>query len=690
MIALRRLRYSVTELDRKLFNRLLVANSIDYHGNFTCSSSSLGLVHDLNPRNVTSSSWGDLNDQRLWDAAAASFDEQLVGFGHGDPPPTHLSYSPYNDQRGDHWIQRSDQLQWPQAQSQPLTLPLPSPASQFTARSYSITPQQQVIWQNDSLALLHHHPSQLGPLQDGHHGIDAATVYNHQPSQYSASQSQPQFGQLGPLQDSHHGPDAAAVYHHQPSQYSALQSQPQFGQLGPLQDSHHGPDAAAVYHHQPSQYSALQSQPQFGQLGPSQDSHHGPDAAAVYNHQPSQYSASQSQPQFGQLGPSQDSHHGPDAAAVYHHQQSQYPASQRQPHLGLAHPRPSVAHNHGFVATWAFPPSPTLTQKAHAAVIPAASLNLAPQLTEVIQQTGPSRESQQPTLLPSSLSDNFPMLARATPSHAPIFVILLNVHPRAVAAAMRPSSMQATIRSSMQGIIPFGLKRFMFRCIERMKRRAFKDSLLPSVHSLTDMANSVWTAEANSPETDGLLRTWSLEQLEDDPGHATSKLGPVLMEISGRMTVVVRVFVFLKYDLDFSHDLMVMDAHITERANRVEGLVANNAFIYGTISVEGIDMDVAFANPTIITLARYLLYDSEFRYHRYITGNDYFPLLAMIATQCLWVFQEYITGRYVNSAFIQDANRHHYESYVLQLAALTPARFAALVQLFTNSSALIH
>lgn len=101
-------------------------------------------------------------------------------------------------------------------------------------------------------------------------------------------------------------------------------------------------------------------------------------------------------------------------------------------------------------------------------------------------------------------------------------------------------------------------------------------------------------------------------------------------------------------------------------------------------------MDVAFANPTIITLARYLLYDSEFRYHRYITGNDYFPLLAMIATQCLWVFQEYITGRYVNSAFIQDANRHHYESYVLQLAALTPARFAALVRLFMNSSALIH
>ncbi|KAG1839589.1 hypothetical protein C8R48DRAFT_790024 [Suillus tomentosus] len=121
----------------------------------------------------------------------------------------------------------------------------------------------------------------------------------------------------------------------------------------------------------------------------------------------------------------------------------------------------------------------------------------------------------------------------------------------------------------------------------------------------------------------GLLRTWSLEQLEDNPSLARSKLGPVLM-----------VFVFLKYDLDFSHDLMVMDAHIMEHANWVEGLVANNAFIYSTISVEGIDMDIAFANPTIITLARYLLYDSEFRYHQYITGNDYFPLLAMIATQC--------------------------------------------------------
>ncbi|KAG2095289.1 uncharacterized protein F5147DRAFT_778738 [Suillus discolor] len=187
--------------------------------------------------------------------------------------------------------------------------------------------------------------------------------------------------------------------------------QPQFGQLGPSQDSHHGPDAAAVYNHQPSQYSASQSQPQFGQLGPSQDSHHGPDTATVYHHQPSQYSASQSQPQFGQLGPSQDSHHGSDTATVYHHQPSQYSASQRQPHLGLAHPRPSVAHN--FIATWAFPPSPTLTQKAHAAVILAASLNLAPQLTE-----GAKR----------------------------------------VTAAAGPSSTHAIIWSSTKGIVPFGLK----------------------------------------------------------------------------------------------------------------------------------------------------------------------------------------------------------------------------------------
>jgi hypothetical protein len=59
------------------------------------------------------------------------------------------------------------------------------------------------------------------------------------------------------------------------------------------------------------------------------------------------------------------------------------------------------------------------------------------------------------------------------------------------------------------------------------------------------------------------------------------------------MTVIVRVFVFLKYDLDFSHDLMVMDAHIMEHANWVEGLVANNAFIYSTISVStvrGLDL----------------------------------------------------------------------------------------------------
>ncbi|KAG1895072.1 uncharacterized protein F5891DRAFT_1194582 [Suillus fuscotomentosus] len=69
-----------------------------------------------------------------------------------------------------------------------------------------------------------------------------------------------------------------------------------------------------------------------------------------------------------------------------------------------------------------------------------------------------------------------------------------------------------------------------------------------------------------------------------------------------------------------------------EHANWVEGLVANNAFIYSTISVEGIDMDIAFANPTIITLARYLLYDNKSGENINIALLSSAPIVAPLGT----------------------------------------------------------
>lgn len=89
-------------------------------------------------------------------------------------------------------------------------------------------------------------------------------------------------------------------------------------------------------------------------------------------------------------------------------------------------------------------------------------------------------------------------------------------------------------------------------------------------------------------------------------------------------------------------------------------------------------MNVTFANPIIIKLMRYLLYNSEFQYYQYVTGNNYCPFLAMIMTQCLWVFQGYATSRYIENVFIPESNTYHHESYTLLLANLTPIHLVTL------------
>jgi hypothetical protein len=88
-------------------------------------------------------------------------------------------------------------------------------------------------------------------------------------------------------------------------------------------------------------------------------------------------------------------------------------------------------------------------------------------------------------------------------------------------------------------------------------------------------------------------------------------------------------------------------------------------------------------------LAGYFLYDSEHQFHRYI-GDDlnFNPLLAMIATFCLWALQERITGICVPVEFLARTHRADYDRYALLLAGMSAMELTALTQVLTNGSAL--
>jgi hypothetical protein len=180
------------------------------------------------------------------------------------------------------------------------------------------------------------------------------------------------------------------------------------------------------------------------------------------------------------------------------------------------------------------------------------------------------------------------------------------------------------------------------------------------------------------------------------------------MEVLDKMKVVVRSFTYNMYGLAFNYTVTLDNSHIVERAARVQGLVKNDVFLNGQLSVRiaglpltheplvltsfevgGVNINVAFANPAILAMVSYFLRDSEYQYHRYIEGHNIKPLLAMTATFGRWALQECRTGRYIASAFLPEVNHSQYNRYVSLLESLSPSQLATLTSLlFTNSSAL--
>ncbi|KAG1789843.1 uncharacterized protein HD556DRAFT_1446633 [Suillus plorans] len=237
-------------------------------------------------------------------------------------------------------------------------------------------------------------------------------------------------------------------------------------------------------------------------------------------------------------------------------------------------------------------------------------------------------------------------------------------------------------------VIPFGSQDFVELCKETIKITAFGKSLLLSPESTREMMESSWRT-LTYREVDGAVRHWALDKLNNDEKFRTSKLEPVLVGILDRMKTVVKLFVYHEYGLAFDYTITLDDSHIVERATRVQRLVQNDTFLYGRLSVEGVDIEVAFANPAILSMTSYLLRDSDHKYHRYIKDLGIKPLLAMIATFCRWALQERSTGRCIASIFLPEANRVHHERYESLLDALSPSQLIALTSvLLANNSAL--
>ncbi|KAG2115284.1 uncharacterized protein F5147DRAFT_649666 [Suillus discolor] len=127
-------------------------------------------------------------------------------------------------------------------------------------------------------------------------------------------------------------------------------------------------------------------------------------------------------------------------------------------------------------------------------------------------------------------------------------------------------------------LIPYGIPGFLCKCKELIKVDAFCQMLLPSPDSLCRMVKSSWDILTRSLTDDQIL-----------------KLKPILIEILDNVKLVV----------------------------------------------EGVIVNIAFANPAILTTMSYLLHDSEHQYHWYIRDNLNVKLFfAIMATFCQWALEE--------------------------------------------------
>ncbi|KAG1880224.1 hypothetical protein C8R48DRAFT_767028 [Suillus tomentosus] len=226
-------------------------------------------------------------------------------------------------------------------------------------------------------------------------------------------------------------------------------------------------------------------------------------------------------------------------------------------------------------------------------------------------------------------------------------------------------------------VIPYRREDILNQCSEMIKKTAFGESLLPSPESMSNWVYSTWSTVANL-QTDGTLHHWALDILKNNERYRISKLKPALTGVLNEMKAAMRPLVCYTYDLAFDFTKTLDNSYVNERATRVQRLVENDRFLYSQLSIGGVDVDVAFANPAMLSIVSYFLRDSEHQYQRYIEDLNIKPLLAITATFCRWALQERDTGRFISSMFLPEVNRTQHDRYVLLLEALSQPTLDAL------------
>ncbi|KAG2123039.1 hypothetical protein BD769DRAFT_1389421 [Suillus cothurnatus] len=376
---------------------------------------------------------------------------------------------------------------------------------------------------------------------------------------------------------------------------------------------------------------------------------------------------------------------GPDYGLAADQSQSYWqslPSGQGLPQPMIAHPVPQRLYHRSssqrFFAAWQPPPSPTAnTSSPHPGPSPQTHQNDESQPGAPVPPVNPSES------VLDDLSGNLSLSTLSGSSHQIFdntsqYTTLGAPHRRRRRVPQEKASNRSAKRTKTRThssqpftqftIIPFGTQALSDQCVEEMKLTVFRTSLLPTDVGVIDMVDASCRTVANR-QTDGTLQHWLLDKLENDEGYFRTRLEPVLTAISSSMETVVKIFAYVKYGLGFNYTTVVNDTHIVQRASCASNLVQDDAFIYGTLHVNGNDVVVAFSNPAIIALAGYFLYDSEHQFHRYI-GDDlnFNPLLAMTATFCLWALQERITGICVPVEFLARTHWADYDRYALLLA----------------------
>ncbi|KAG2132682.1 hypothetical protein BD769DRAFT_1386445 [Suillus cothurnatus] len=201
-------------------------------------------------------------------------------------------------------------------------------------------------------------------------------------------------------------------------------------------------------------------------------------------------------------------------------------------------------------------------------------------------------------------------------------------------------------------IVPWGTSDLVLECQEEMKRRLFNDSLLPTKATIASLADASWVSTVQRQSRDD-LRIWATACSKD---FRINKLASVVDEIQGAMQQVIRIFVCYEYDLLFDYAAIVDESRVGERRTRVRGLIANDAFLSAIQSVQGVNTSIPFSNSGVIAFASYILYDSDFRYHQYISEDwNLLPLLTATATFYRWALLERSTDSEVRNFVLKPS-----------------------------------